>query len=1228
MSASEDLIDFNLIEGQKENIQSLPGGRSAKKLAQLYSPSPLHKLSTPTPSDTRNVHDCIRAEFEAEVENLAESDDPLDVFERYVRWTLDAYPSAQATPQSQLHTLLERATKAFIGSAQYKNDPRYLKLWVHYIHFFSDAPRETYMFLSRHGIGESLALFYEEYAAWLEGAGRWAQAEEVYKLGIEREARPVQRLLRKFKEFEERVAQQPDVMDEPSSPALPTVRPALAAKVDPFAAARAADPQAPRPTSGGGSKPNKSKLAIFSDADAKPSAMSTRAAGSKGWDTIGSLADRKKENAVEVKPWAGETLQAGGKKSAAPKMSIFRDPSLSQIQNIVVVPSQHQISVHPHTGKKERVFVDLAAIYPTPEELGTELSFEEIMAANRGWLDHSWEEESVDENLVPEPIAPLVEIEEISKGVGEKLVIHQDPADKLMIHQDSADRLMIHKDPPAGKLVIHQDLSDKLVIHKDTVQYDENGRAMEQPRGPRGGKKKKVIEVNETQIIKAKLDSPSRPKLKKKNTSEPTMTIHTKAATDEIYDIFNAPLKPAGQDDEESAYDDDDYESDDNYTTDVESTGTTRQIEPSEAGDDETSDAKSVSEWSDFSTRRHIPNLNEDGDEDEEERDGERNDTQVSDLIDTSAPVTEQEPSEAFDTSDRQDRTEDAEEGEDVEELETPVTEEFPPMTRTSFIPIPPEDYEPPTRPYRDPAEVANNRLPFMTPITERTEASLDVTVERNEYKTPCKKDNSMLVDDEEGSDLEPLSSPLREIVHEARPAPKMSAPLAPKSIGPLGKSIPSKPLPLKGPIIKDIQCNPVDESIRAEIITKMLPPLSAYSGFYDHRQEKYERGNEIRKFAKALAKANKSGDRTGPITSPVVIEFPDTHATYTVKKELGAGAFAPVYLVENSAPEGDENDENAIPTMGKGAFAVNHRNEVEALKMETPPSPWEFHIMRLAHTRLGPQHRASASMSYAHEMHLYQDEGFLFLPYHPHGTLLDVVNFFRAEPSAVMDEQLAMFFTIELLRTVEALHSKSLLHGDLKADNCLLRLDALMSEEPLSSQWKADGSGGWSSRGVVLIDFGRGIDMRAFVPDVEFIADWKTSAQDCAEMREGRPWTWQIDYHGLAGIIHTLLFGKYIETMRCDQGGLGKSGRRYKVRESLKRYWQTDLWSDCFELLLNPGAAAEAGGEEGSKMPVLKSMKSVRERMEKWLEANCERGVGLKSLMGKLEASFSKNRK
>src|SRR3569833_751448 len=289
--ASDDLINFDVIESQKENVLYLPGGRSAKQLAMAFSP-PLHKLLTPTPTDTKNVNDCIRAEYEEELASSSESDDPLDVYDRYFRWTLDAYPSAQATPQSQLHTLLERATKAFIGSNQYKNDPRYLKLWLHYIHLFSDSPRETFVYLSRHGIGEGLALFFEEYAAWLERAGRWGQAEEVFKLCFECDARPQQRLIRKFGVFEQRRAQQPEAdRDTPSSPALPTVRPALAAKVDPFAAAAAEaarDPQAPRPghgLSGPGqaSKPGRAKMAIFSDAEAAPApALSSLEAGSTG----------------------------------------------------------------------------------------------------------------------------------------------------------------------------------------------------------------------------------------------------------------------------------------------------------------------------------------------------------------------------------------------------------------------------------------------------------------------------------------------------------------------------------------------------------------------------------------------------------------------------------------------------------------------------------------------------------------------------------------------------------------------------------------------------------------------------------------------------------------------------------------------------------------------------------------------------------------------------------
>ncbi|KAK3906922.1 Enolase, C-terminal TIM barrel domain-containing protein [Staphylotrichum tortipilum] len=1177
MAPNNDAVNFDIIEDHKENIQALPSGRSAKKLAELFSPSPRQPQLTPSPLDSKDVNDSIRAEFEAELVAISESDDPLDIYDRYVRWTFEAYPSAQATPQSQLHTLLERATKAFVSSAQYKNDPRYVKLWLHYINFFSDAPREAFVFLSRHAIGETLALFYEEYAAWLEGAGRWTQAEEIYKLGIEREARPAARLLRKFGEFEQRRAQLADQDDGPSSPALPVVRPALAAKVDPFSLAAAApsDPQAPRQTSGLGgpsSKPARSKMAIFSDADAAPAApaMSSRGPESKGWDSIGSLADRKKENVMEPKPWAGETLKAGGKKSSGPKLAVFRDP----------------VTVNPVNGKRERVFVDLRAVYPTPDEPGTERSFEEIWAANRGWLGCEWEDE---------------------------------------------ERRSFADENSMAVNALANSISRKLAVHQDVIRLDENGAPI-YPKANKS-KKKKVVEVNETQIIKAKLDSPSGPKIKKKkrqSTAEPTMTLHTKAATDDIYDIFNAPLKPAGKEMNDSD-DERGYESDD-YTSGGESTVTTTNVPTSEAGgdeqgadeaeDDDMSDAKSVgSEWSEFSMHRHIPGLEGEGEEPE-----------VSDLIDIR--------DEAGDAGhDQQD------EGEDDDQES--------PRTRTMFVPIPPEDYVPSRRPYRDPAEAANNRLPFMTPITERTETSLDMTTEQNRYgKTPSRRPNAdmLLEDDEEDEDeedagnldLEPLSSPLREVMDEERekvalpllPKPKPASigkPFAPKALGP-------KTLGPKGPIIKEAQCNPVDENVRAEILAGIHPPLSSYDGFYDHRNERYEKGAEIRKFAKSAGKGSRhSTDKSGGLGQSVVLQFPGVKSQYTIRKELGAGAFAPVYLVENSCPDSasssneTHSDENGpVAAMGRGAFASthSHRQEREALKMEDPPTPWEFYMMRLAHSRLGLQHRATASLSPALEMHLYQDEGFLFLPFHPHGTLLDVVNLFRGEASGVMDEQLAMFFSIELLRTVEALHAKQIMHGDIKPDNCLLRLDAppfsssTTHQDPqLSPQWRADGSGGWSARGLSLIDFGRGIDMRAFSPDVRFVADWKTTAQDCAEMREGRPWTWQIDYHGLAGTLHVLLFGRYIETVRCDAGGLatsGVGGRRYRVRESLKRYWQTEIWGECFDLLLNPGQWVE--GEEGGRMPVLRGLRGVRERMEGWLEGNCEKGVGLRGLMGKVE--------
>jgi checkpoint serine/threonine-protein kinase len=717
------------------------------------------------------------------------------------------------------------------------------------------------------------------------------------------------------------------------------------------------------------------------------------------------------------------------------------------------------------------------------------------------------------------------------------------------------------------------------------------------------------------------------------------MTLHTKEAMDEIYGIFNQPLKNAEENVSEVQSGDESSEDDDDaYSDGGESTGTgriscassdfgdettagdftlgTRVLDPdnNDESDADDTDVKSVSAWSDFTENKH--------ESEEHQQDG-------------SDDGSEHSVDDSFDEISHPDVEPDQQ---DDADCVTPTSPGAPSSLPTRFVPVPPEDYEPATRPYRDPIQAANNRLPFMTPIVEKTESSLGITTAhaQKEYfaaKTPSRSKGTADIIEDDG---EPCSSPFSDLLgqvingpgkvtkltlRESKPA--IEEPVVEPTRKPLAaKEAPAKIQKPNGPIIKDAQCNPVDASIRKTILQEIQPPLDSYDGYYEDIEESYGKGADIRKYTKAVSKLGKGANdkTTTNLALCPTLEFPGTDRTYTVKRELGKGAFAPVYLVESKVSE-EENDENKPPQMGKGEFGVK-RQAFEAIKMEDPPTPWEFYIMRQAKRRLGVS-RAAESIVHAYEMHVFKDECYLVEEYRNQGTLLDLVNLSCAE-NGVMDEQLAMFFTVELFRTVEALHSKGVIHGDLKADNILVRLDALHKDEHWDSEYKRDGRDGWAAKGISLIDFGRGIDMKAFKPDVQFIADWATTEADCAEMRELRPWTYQIDYHGLAGIVHNLLFGKYISTVAERGATLGAGATKtYKIKESLKRYWQTDIWHECLDLLLNP--LMHLDGEEGHKLPVLKGMKDVREKMETYLENNCEKGVGLKALVRRMEETVKR---
>jgi len=987
------------------------------------------------------------------------------------------------------------------------------------------------------------------------------------------------------------------------------------------------------------------------------------------------------------------------------------------------------------------------AVYPAESDI--EFSFEELRAIKRGWFQKSWRDRP---QSSPKQMEPL-------KEWMRNLTITESPALKSTEAEDIENQ---NQSPQQEDLTSQEATS--ISIHDVSTQ---SMVGMPPPKHPRAQtpkqkeKKMKIREVKqETQTVKTRLESPTKPKkLTRKNSAaaEPTMTFHSKAATNEIYDIFNQPLsRQNGAREDTQSGDDGDFtegDLDDGYSTtgDGESTGIGRaSVHGSEYGDDTLSSvqqdsqsqtqAESVSPWSDFTASKLPPIHSVSGSGSKATRKLPRNKTSTnpqrtfSDDMTESIDPSSQNPTQTsglggFDTQaiaaianadfEDMDTKAIALLAGDIEEeidsdptdevasqqytadifsqpdqetqqnqeattetlssskgaVHTPVDEEFAEHRETQhpprFVPIPPIDYDPtPMRSYRDPNIVAQNKLPFMTPIVERTESSFGPSTifndadyfdsktpscsARDAYDSPSRpKVENLLLSSPAQSLDSPKSSAKRRISHKIagvdedfNGSPRKKGLALPvvsdadddlglqtskqagslmKSVGQKESSAPlveAKPRPViqqakihKGPVILDLQCNPCDDAVRQQILTTVHPPLSSYAGYYDHAGQMKNQYQTLKTFAEKAAKQKvkasprkPQADKTPNKATPPTLRFEGSVQIYAVKRQLGEGAFAPVYLVEShnaseAATVGDDK-ENGIAALSQSSG----RADLEALKTEAPPGTlvWEFHILRLVRQRLGPASRTMESIVLAHECHLYRDEAYLVLSYSPQGTLLDLVNLARNENVKAgklaegLDEGLAMFFTVELLRTLEDLHRIGILHGDLKGDNCLVRLDANVEIE---EAFNAEGKDGWSAKGLTLIDFGRGIDVRMFKPQAQFIADWASTPQDCAEIRETRPWKYQIDYHGAAGVIHSLLFGRYIETIPAAGGGLGQK-KEWKLKDNLKRYWEKELWGELFAILLNPGIVTD-----GEEMPIQNNLKSIRMKLEKWLHDESERG-------------------
>lgn len=409
---------------------------------------------------------------------------------------------------------------------------------------------------------------------------------------------------------------------------------------------------------------------------------------------------------------------------------------------------------------------------------------------------------------------------------------------------------------------------------------------------------------------------------------------------------------------------------------------------------------------------------------------------------------------------------------------------------------------------------------------------------------------------------------------------------------------------------------DPYSGSTLSAVLRATQPPVLEHADVHDLRHETADRLEGLQKAAKRRNKLNSSKgakDRTGTIDEAWDVELGGE--TFSVREKVGEGSYGAVFRVALGSGIGGDDDD----------FDVDAEDEVSlAVKVESPANLWEFHVLSQLHARL-PE-RVRASVVAPQRLYAYRDESFLFLDFCDQGSLLDAVN--RASDSGVaanapgspgqgLDELLAMFFVVELLRTLEAFHGAGFVHGDLKIDNCLLRLEEVPGgARAWASTYDPTGANGWAHKGLKLIDFGRTIDVTAFPQGQTFSTDQESDELDCAEMREGRPWTFEPDYFGAASVAFNLLFGRNIETKRVPVDEAQPEGaQKWVLAHPWRRYYQVELLTRLFDVLLNPKSV-----RPDASLPIVDELAAVRGELEAYLCANGEKsGKSLRGLLKKL---------
>ncbi|XP_045493764.1 mitotic checkpoint serine/threonine-protein kinase BUB1 beta-like [Colias croceus] len=170
------------IDVSKENIQPLRGGRNLMQLGTA--------LQAQSDVDAQKQLQHQKEEHEAAIRHY-QGPDPLDPWFNYIQWVEQSFP--KHGHEGHMDKLIKDCLQLFEKDERYYQDRRLIKLWIKYIDCLSN-PLEIYQRLHNTGIGVECSEFYRAWACYCEESGDYKKANQVYMLGLQAKAQPLDEL--------------------------------------------------------------------------------------------------------------------------------------------------------------------------------------------------------------------------------------------------------------------------------------------------------------------------------------------------------------------------------------------------------------------------------------------------------------------------------------------------------------------------------------------------------------------------------------------------------------------------------------------------------------------------------------------------------------------------------------------------------------------------------------------------------------------------------------------------------------------------------------------------------------------------------------------------------------------------------------------------------------------------------------------------------------------------